>query len=372
MMRNLLVLLTLTLAISSIHVQKSRPSKIVVLTNARLQTTAADWVKAMGNLNGAQRDVEREGIQLGKILTELLQTQRREFINGKDAHAKWLGVQDAAKDTETERKSITAGIKKFKKSRRVPRKHLRKAWKRIGAVMKSEIKEAAFIKECRKHYKAPKAQKPESLRRLQSPVPETDKWCASQKASSLQNKFCINWGNFAEAQTKFLAANLKFHKMRLGHIDQLSKCASVMDKNIEKDMGVREVRSSTAKCVKNARKSAKREVRADKKLRKIARKTAKRAFKAFGKSYKKLRGSGKPNPQNPPKARRPKALVGMTFEKAVKFVGLNNVVGKNGKVNSVRVVKRDGKSLPVTKDLRRSRVNVEVNKSKITKVVGFY
>jgi hypothetical protein len=65
-------------------------------------------------------------------------------------------------------------------------------------------------------------------------------------------------------------------------------------------------------------------------------------------------------------------LVGMKYENAVKYVKLNNVVGKNGKINSVRVVKRDGKSLPVTRDLRRDRVNVEVDNGKITKVGRLY
>jgi hypothetical protein len=261
MTRNLLVLLTFTLAISSIHAQRTRPSKIVVLTNAQIHTATIGWVKAMGNLKDAQRDLQKEGIQLYNILTELLQSQKQAFIKGKDAYEKWSGVKNAAKDIDTERKSIVAGIKKFKNARRVPRKNLRKAWKQIGAVMKSEIKDLKDTKECQKHYIAPEAQTPKSLRVLQSLAPETDKWCAAQKTGSIKNNFCINWTNYAQAQTKFLAAKLKFHKTRLSHIGQLSKCAKAMQKNIENDMGIREVRSSAADCMENARKTAKREIR---------------------------------------------------------------------------------------------------------------
>jgi hypothetical protein len=54
MTRNLLVLLTFTLAISSIHAIQN-PSEIVYPTNAQINTATTCWVNAMGNLNDAQR-----------------------------------------------------------------------------------------------------------------------------------------------------------------------------------------------------------------------------------------------------------------------------------------------------------------------------
>jgi hypothetical protein len=233
--------------------------------------------------------------------------------------------------------------------------------------MNGEINDLADTNDCQISHIDLEAGTATSLRVSEPLDPETDQWCDSQETPSIENRFCSKWTKYARKQTKFLAANLEFVRTTKINIYQLLHCAEAVQENIANDMDITEARSSVANCMKIARKTRRKEKRLMRKLRSIKR-FCRHALKAFGKSYKKLKGSGPPKPPNQSGAR---ILLKMTVDEAQRYVDSHNVIGKNGKVKMVRVVISDGKSLPVTKELRRDRVNVEVENNIIIRIVSF-
>lgn len=303
---------------------------------------------------------------------------RSAFVKGADADAKMTAVQKLRRDARPKFNAVLKLRLKEAREMRITlnksKRGQRKSWKNLVHTLKSQVRKMKAKGKCPCNKRAANKSEKKNLRILQSiqkPSVPT-KWCDTQKAGSAEKKFCDSWSKYSAAQEKKLFYKSQWHtKVMNLHFAPLKACAAAMEKDVRDLKGARAIIKSTKECMRNVRRNKKNKeaLKAIWKSLRTSRNYARKFWKLFRHSFKVLKKGPKP----PTRGINIVKIIGMDYKRAVKFVKENVVLGQTDKrVESIRAVKIDGKPQAVTKDLRRDRVNVEVLKRKITKIVGQY